>query len=368
MADPRYVGVMTGTSVDGLDVAVIEDATPPSILCGTTYPLPEDLRELLLALVHDRPDANVDALGYADAQLGQFIGSCVLRFLRDEGLSLETISAIGSHGQTIRHRPDDKYPFTMQIGDPHRIAEITGITTVADFRRRDVAAGGQGAPLVPTFHRALFASPDERRVILNIGGIANVTGLMPDQELLGFDTGPGNGLLDLWAQEHLREPMDRGGQWAASGLVDAGMLAAGLADPYFMRASPKSTGREYFNRGWLDRVIASRHTPLQSADVQRTIVELVCQSINDAVDRTFGSVDRLIVCGGGRRNSFLLSRLRQLVEYPVETSEEWNVDGDSLEAAAFAWFAARALAMEPVGEPGVTGARGARILGVVFPR
>ncbi|MBM4204941.1 MAG: anhydro-N-acetylmuramic acid kinase [Gammaproteobacteria bacterium] len=363
-----FVGVMTGTSVDGLDLAILEDAYPPVVRTGVTYPLPESLRQQLLTLVHNRAEANIDALGYADAELGDFIGRCVLRLLQDEGLDPVEVSAIGSHGQTVRHRPDGRFPFTLQIGDPHRIAEITGITTVGDFRRRDVAAGGQGAPLVPAFHRALFAVPHERRVVLNIGGIANVTGLLPNENLVGFDTGPGNGLLDLWTEEHLGVAMDKDGEWAATGVVNPDLLSAGLADPYFSRAAPKSTGREYFNREWLEQLIARRQQPLPAADVQRTLVELVCRSIADAVRQAFGVVSRLIVCGGGRRNTLLLNRLRQISTCPVDTSEDWKVDGDSLEAAAFAWFAARALAGEPAGVPGVTGARGARILGVVYPR
>lgn len=363
-----YVGVMTGTSVDGLDLAILEDAHPPVVLSGVTFPLPANLRQQLLALVHDQAEANVDALGYADAALGDFIGKCVLHLLQTEGLDAAAIRAIGSHGQTVRHRPDGPYPFTLQIGDPHRIAEITGITTVADFRRRDVAAGGQGAPLVPAFHRALFAARHERRVVLNIGGIANVTGLFPGEDLLGFDTGPGNGLLDLWAQEHLGAPMDRDGEWAASGIIQPGLLSAGLADSYFSRSLPKSTGREYFNRSWIERLIAGRLQQLPAANVQRTLVELVCRSIVEAIDQSFGAVDRLIVCGGGRKNTFLLNRLRHIARHPVDTSEDWKIDGDSLEAAAFAWFAARALGGEAAGEPAVTGAHGARVLGVVHPR
>lgn len=358
---------MTGTSVDGLDLALVRDSSRPEILAGRTYPLPEKLREQLLQFVHNDPSGNIDQLGYADAALGDFIGETVLTFLNEEGAALSTITAIGSHGQTIRHRPTPPHAFTLQIGDPHRIAEITGVTTVADFRRRDVAAGGQGAPLVPAFHRALFASPSERRVVLNIGGIANVTALIPDKNLLGFDTGPGNGLMDLWVQEHLGQPMDTNGAWASSRTLDDALVTLALEDPYFHKRPPKSTGREYFNRAWLDDLLRRRHYPLDPAVVQASLAALVARSVTLAINSQFGAIDLLIVCGGGRRNGLLLKLLHEYADYPVLISEDLGVDGDSLEAAAFAWFAARALSHDSAGEPAVTGARASRVLGVIYP-
>ncbi len=358
---------MTGTSVDGLDLALIKDSPAPEILAGRTYPLPERLRGLLLQFVHNDPNGDIDQLGYADAALGDFIGETVLTFLNDEGIAPSTITAIGSHGQTIRHRPTPPNAFTLQIGDPHRVAEITGITTVADFRRRDVAAGGQGAPLVPAFHRAIFASPSERRVVLNIGGIANVTALLPDEKLSGFDTGPGNGLMDLWTQEHLLQPMDTNGAWASSGVLDHVLLSLALEDPYFHKPHPKSTGREYFNREWLNNLLQRRSYPLDPVVVQATLAALVARSITLAINSQFGAIDKLIVCGGGRRNAFLLRLLRESSGYDVLISEDLGVDGDSLEAAAFAWFGARALFYESAGDPTVTGARVSRVLGVIFP-
>ena len=358
---------MTGTSVDGLDLALIQDCNPPAILAGRTFELPVTLRDDLLHLVHDDEKATIDLLGHTDVALGQFIGRAVLDFLRSENTSPADVAAIGSHGQTVRHRPSGKHAFTLQIGDPHHIAEVSGITTVADFRRRDMAAGGQGAPLVPAFHRALFADHGERRIVLNIGGIANVTCLSAGTPLTGFDTGPGNGLMDLWIQENLGSPLDTDGAWAASGEVDPSLLALALADPYFELRPPKSTGREYFNRNWLTGLFARHQLPVAAADVQATLLELTCASINSAVDRYCAPTDRLIVCGGGRKNRALLARLAKLCSCTVDSSEDWGVDGDSLEAAAFAWFAARAMHQQPAGEPSVTGARHARILGVIHP-
>lgn len=359
---------MTGTSVDGLDLALIEDSTPPKILAGRTFPLPSALRDNLLHLVHDSSQASIDLLGHSDVELGRCIGQAVVEFLNETGLSASAINAIGSHGQTVRHRPDSAFPFTMQIGDPHQIAEITGITTVADFRRRDMAAGGQGAPLVPAFHRALFQVPHETRVILNIGGIANVTHLSASAPLSGFDTGPGNGLMDLWISECLQLPMDSGGDWAAQGTVDHCLLRRALDDPYFSSAPPKSTGREYFNRIWLDRILRAAGGHLRPIDIQTTLLELTAQSIGEAIRNFIGEVDRIIVCGGGRKNQQLMARLTERAKVPVEATESHGVDGDSLEAAAFAWFGARALHGDEAGEPGVTGARGSRRLGVIFPR
>jgi anhydro-N-acetylmuramic acid kinase len=362
-----FIGVMTGTSVDGLDIALVRDSIRPEILSGRTFPLPEPLRNALLTLAHDLPAATIDTLGHSDAALGEFTARSVLAFLVSESLDTSMITAIGSHGQTIRHRPRSTPAFTLQIGDPHRIAEMTGITTVSDFRRRDIAAGGQGAPLVPVFHQALFADTKERRIVLNIGGIANVTGLLPGRPLTGFDTGPGNALLDLWVQEHRALRMDEDGQWASTGKSDSQLLRFALEDPYFSMRPPKTTGREYFNRAWLGALLQRIGHRLNPEDVQASLVDLVVRSIVRAISEFYGDIHRLIVCGGGRRNSELIRRLREAATFPVDPSEDWGVDGDSLEAAAFAWLAARALSGEAVGEPAVTGASAKRVLGVVYP-
>ncbi len=268
--------------------------------------------------------------------------------------------AIGSHGQTVRHRPEDASPFTLQIGDPSRIAEITGITTVADFRRRDMAAGGEAAPLVPPFHARIFASDAENRAIVNIGGIGNITVLEP---LSGFDTGPGNALLDAWCEAHTGRHYDAEGAWAAGGSVIPELLRTLRADPYLQRPPPKSTGKERYNLDWLHSMLDFEFDP---RDVQRTLVEFTAGSIVDALNRWAPSVQRLLVCGGGRLNLLLTERLSVLAGRPVQTTDEHGWNGDAIEAAAFAWLAHRRLIEAPGNAPEVTGASGPRILGGVY--
>jgi anhydro-N-acetylmuramic acid kinase len=275
------------------------------------------------------------------------------------------ITAIGSHGQTVRHRPDAAHPFTWQIGDPNRIAEITGIDTVADFRRRDMAARGQGAPLVPPFHEALFRVANETRVVLNVGGISNVTVLpaAADEPITGFDTGPGNCLMDAWCLAETGEAFDRDGQWARRGKPVEALLEALGRDPYFSRPPPKSTGREYFNLQWLEGSLAGA----DPADVQRSLLELTAASVVAAIGQWAENSERIIVCGGGRLNGLLMERLSSLSSIPVETSEMHGFDGDAMEAAAFAWLAARHLDGLPGNAPAVTGADGPRVLGSLYP-
>lgn len=360
-----FIGTITGTSVDGLDIAQIEIGENIRLVAAGTTTFPNDLRATLLALGQPGQD-DLDQIGAVDAALGEFIGRAIVDFLDSHGSPSEKITAIGSHGQTIRHRPDIVHPFTWQIGDPNRIAEITAITTVADFRRRDMAAGGQGAPLVPAFHEALFRSPEESRVLVNVGGISNITWLPAEAELAvsGFDTGPGNGMMDAWTETHLSQPYDRDGTWARSGAVIDTLLGAMLDDPYLNRLPPKSTGREMFNLTWLAQHGPDGHP---TADVQRTLLEFTARTIVDAQQRWAAPADQLIVCGGGRRNEFLMERLRDLADVPVLTSEALSFDGDALEAAAFAWLAARRLDGLPGNVAAVTGAKGMRVLGAIYP-
>lgn len=359
-----YLGTITGTSVDGLDLALLDLSEGIRFIAGDTESFPADLREKLLDLNQPGND-DLDRIGEMDAALGQFIGESINRFIDNQGIAHGDVAAIGSHGQTVRHRPDLENPFTWQIGDPNRIAEVTGITTVADFRRRDMAAGGQGAPLVPPFHEALFRSREESRVAANIGGIGNITVLPKDPALpiTGFDTGPGNCLLDAWCAVHTGRPFDQDGNWARSGSVTDDLLQALRWDPYLARPPPKSTGREYFNLAWLDQY----RTAERAEDIQRTLLEFTAVTILDAIEEWANPCERLIVCGGGRRNEFLMERLEHLGSMPVETSETHGFDGDAMEAAAFAWLAARRLAGRPGNAAAVTGARGSRILGAVFP-
>lgn len=370
MPGQLYLGAISGTSVDGLDLALVEIRERIRIVAGTTYPLPDELRRDLLALGRPVP-VDLDVLGRADAALGDLIGRTALALLTEHGITREEVVAIGSHGQTVRHRPGGQLPFTLQIGDPSRIAELTGITTVADFRRRDVAAGGQGAPLVPPFHAALLRSTAENRAVLNLGGIGNFTLLPadPDAPITGFDTGPGNALMDDWIAAAQQQPYDRDGAWAASGHVDDALLEHLLADPYLSAPPPKSTGREHFNLAWLreqlDRHLAGRR--IADADVQATLCAFTAETVARALATWGGGTERVLVCGGGRHNRTLLAAMAARMPCPVETTDEHGIDGDLIEAAAFAWLAHQALNRQPGNEPAVTGARGPRILGGVYP-
>lgn len=380
-----YLGCITGTSVDGLDLALLRlhpQASGSDIeTCAyATVDIPTKLRQELLAL--GQPGTNeIDRLGVADAALGVFIAEQINAFLALHNIATDAVTAIGSHGQTVRHRPpnkrggnaNDTQAFTLQIGDPNQIAELTGITTVADFRRRDMAAGGEGAPLVPLFHKALLGNNKQAQALLNIGGLANLTGIpetnQSNQALVGFDTGPGNGLMDAWIMRHQNQAFDRDGEWSAQGKVNEALLQRLLSDPYFDREPPKSTGKEYFNLPWLEARLLDGDA-LAPQDVQATLLELTVSSIARAVRDLEARYDRVLVCGGGRLNSQLMLRLSaSLAEQNIEvgTTDDIGVDGDSLEAAAFAWLACQTLAGLPGNEPSVTGAKGPRVLGAIYP-
>ena len=365
MARTLYVGVISGTSVDGLDFALLDIGAKISLIASQTQHLAPALRERLLALGQPGHD-DLDNLGETDRELGATIGEGVSKFLRTAGCQPDQVAAIGSHGQTVRHRPDGAQPFTLQIGDPNQIAETTGITCVADFRRRDMAAGGQGAPLVPPFHAALFRDAEENRVILNVGGISNITVLPanPAEPVSGFDTGPGNALLDSWIADQRLLDFDKDGLWAAQGTVHTGLLEQLLQDPYLARHPPKSTGREHYNLQWLQR---HELGDISAVDVQATLLEFTAVSIVDAVAKWAGDCQRLLVCGGGRLNVTLMERLEDLVSYPLAPTDEYGVDGDAIEAAAFAWLARQTLLGQAGNEPAVTGANGPRVLGAIYP-
>ena len=365
--DELYVGLMSGTSLDGIDVAIVDLLNTPHLIAAETYSFPADLHGELLALCRSGED-EIERLGAADRRLGLELGNAVNTLLRDSHIPASSIRAIGSHGQTIRHRPpaaDQPYPFTLQIGDPTSIAEITGITTIADFRRRDIAAGGHGAPLVPAFHRAVFGGA-RARVIVNIGGIANITALPSSGEVSGFDTGPGNTLLDSWTRRHLTVNYDRDGAWAASGNVVPELLQQFLLDPYFAATAPKSTGREYFNEAWLDRHLAGN--TLTTADVQATLTELTARTIADAVAALPFYANEIFICGGGAYNAYLMTRLEALLHPRMLGSTELlGIAPSWVEAAAFAWLAQQTLHNKPGNEPAVTGAKAHRILGAIYP-
>lgn len=369
MRPDRYGGVMSGTSLDGVDV-VIADFAPASGLCRTLghahLPFDPALRHELASLQASGDDELARAARVSVA-LADCYAEAVLAACRAAQLRNSDVAAIGVHGQTVRHRPDERW--TIQLNDPARVAERTGITVVADFRRRDIAAGGQGAPLVPAFHHALFARPDRARAVVNIGGIANVTLLLPGAPVRGFDTGPGNVLLDHWHARHGGGPFDEGGAWAASGRIDHALLRVMLSEPFFAAPPPKSTGRDRFHAGWLDAMLAQRGTPEHPADVQATLAALTARTIAEAIRHAAAEVADVLVCGGGARNATLMRLLaHDLAPARVVPTSDEGVAVDQVEALAFAWLAREALAARPASLPEVTGAAGARVLGAIYPR
>ena len=362
-----YIGLISGTSMDGVDAVVVDLAENQSrLLASHSEPLTSDLRAALAQLAEAQLVA-LEELLRLDVLLGRTFAAAANTVIGRAGVPRESIRGIGSHGQTVRHLPEGHTPSTLQIGDPNVIAELTGIETVADFRRRDMAAGGQGAPLAPAFHAHHLSATDETRVVLNIGGISNVT-MLPcsSPDVFGFDTGPGNGLMDRWSERHLGHPFDEGGRFAKSGSVHTPLLQAFLADPYFARQPPKSTGREYFNLAWTERVL--RDFPsIASRDVQRTLCELTALTISQAITTHRDDTATVIVAGGGVHNTFLLQRIGALnPKRTVCTSESYGIDPDWLEAIAFAWLAKRRLDNAAGNLNAVTGAQGPRILGAVF--
>lgn len=366
MADaaPLYLGLISGTSADGVDVALVRFAAHPDVVAARTFAYPDHLRAGVVALARDAAAVTLDAYGHLDTAIGACFAEAALALLRDAGIDAREVVALGSHGQTVCHRPNGPDPFTLQLGDPNVIAERTGIVTVADFRRADLAAGGQGAPLLPALHAAALADAATPRAILNLGGIANLTLLVPGQPVLGFDTGPANCLLDAWSLRHRGTSRDEGGAWARSGRVDAALLQRLLDDPYFAAPPPKSTGREYFNLDWLDaRLPAS----LEPADVQATLLQLSARSVADALRAHAPGVHDVYACGGGVHNGALMSALRaELPGAEVDTTAALGLDPDFVEAVGFAWLARARLEHAPGNLPSVTGARAPRVLGAVY--
>ncbi len=367
----HYIGLMSGTSVDGIDAALVSlsAGSRPVLVSTHAHPIDAAIRDEIQALMRDGPH-EIERLGELDMALGELFAEAANTVIKKAGLAKKDIRAIGSHGQTLRHRPRAAHPFTLQIGNPSMIAERTGITTVADFRARDMAAGGQGAPLVPAFHHQMFHSSQRNRAIINIGGIANVTYLPSDasQPVNGFDTGPGNTLLDQWIHHHQGCSHDESGKWAASGHASKELLAKLLSDPYFRTAPPKSTGREHFNMEWLQDHLKKLATPPSAADVQATLVQLTAQSITQAVHGFLPETQEVYVCGGGAHNRELMSALAgNLAGITVATTETIGMSPDWVEAAAFAWLAHQTLENLPGNVPSVTGAKRAVVLGGIYP-
>ncbi|WP_159566420.1 anhydro-N-acetylmuramic acid kinase [Budvicia diplopodorum] len=365
MISGKYIGVMSGTSLDGVDV-VIADISASTVIQKASYshPMPPDIKQSILAICQGQL-ATLSQIGQLDLRLGILFAEAVQGLLDQYQIPASDILAIGNHGQTVWHQPEGQYPFTMQLGDNNRVAAMTQITTVGDFRRKDMAFGGQGAPLVPAFHQALLATPDERRMVLNIGGIANLSLLIPGVNVSGFDTGPGNMLMDAWIEKHQGKSFDRDAVWARQGSVNFPLLSAMLSDPYFGLAAPKSTGREHFNLQWLSRQLES-FAQVSPQDVQATLAELTAVSIADHIQRA-GGCERLLVCGGGARNPLLMERMARLLpDTVVDTTDNHGISGDDMEAMAFAWLAARTLSGLPGNIPSVTGASRPTVLGAVY--
>ncbi|WP_330924617.1 anhydro-N-acetylmuramic acid kinase [Candidatus Sororendozoicomonas aggregata] len=364
--EEKYIGLMSGTSLDAIDAVLVSfNKDSIRLLANHCAPINDKLRHSIIDLCSPS-DNEIEQLALVDTEFAELSAKAVNELLFMSGEKPEGIRAIGSHGQTIRHLPDKGY--TLQVGDPNLIAELTQITVVADFRRRDMAAGGQGAPLVPAFHQAVFSSTRESRAIVNIGGMSNIS-VLPDgskKTVTGFDTGPGNVLLDYWCQKHKGVPFDRGGAWAASGSSHQQLLNSMMRESFFQASPPKSTGRELFNPDWLACQL-EHFSDLSQADVQSTLCQLTVETIARAVREFAPHTRSLFVCGGGARNKALMAGLASALKgIPVSTSQVLGIEPEWVEAMAFAWLAKQRLFAEPGNLPAVTGAKGERVLGGVY--
>ncbi len=365
-ASALYLGLISGTSADGIDAVLVRfNRGVPQLHASHAHPWAPALRERMLALAQGDGAIDLDAFGRLDVEIGHGFADAALHLLEHSGTPADAVRAIGSHGQTLRHRPAGEFPFTMQLGDPSVIAERCHIDVVADFRRADMAAGGQGAPLLPALHAMLLARPGHTRVVLNLGGIANITVLGDDGSVVGFDTGPANGLLDAWCLRQRGEPFDRDGLFAASGHINLALLDSMLADDYFALPPPKSTGREHFHLDWLaSHALLAGMDP---ADVQATLLELTARSAAAAIAQHAPTAEEVLTCGGGVHNGALMRRLSELLApRTVGSTARYGIDPDFLEATAFAWLARQRVFGLPGNLPAVTGARGPRVLGAIY--
>jgi len=362
-----YIGLMSGTSMDGIDAALVDfsqaghSAAQAKLINTHSHPWPEDVQQALVK-AKDIPDDELSSLSSLDLHVAKIFAEACVRVLEDTPFNTLDITAIGSHGQTIRHRPDADKPFSFQLGNAQRIAGLTGIDVIADFRTADIKAGGQGAPLAPAFHQAVFQHDKINRVIVNIGGIANITVLPKDksQAVTGFDCGPGNTLMDAWMSKHKQQNYDAEGAFAASGKTNARLLATLLMDDYFQLAPPKSTGFEYFNLEWLGKQVDKE---MEIADIQSTLCDLTATSIIRAINQYTNVTDEIFICGGGAHNRELMRRLQAITKCPVATTEVLGIHPDWVEAMAFAWLAYRHNHQQTGNLPSVTGAGKAVILG-----
>jgi anhydro-N-acetylmuramic acid kinase len=363
-----YIGLMSGTSLDGVDAVLVDFSKDnPQLLASHSHSIPKHIQEKLIDFTQADWSGSISSIGIFHQQLGKLFADAVNQLLQISEINLQEIQAIGSHGQTIWHQPEGEFPFSLQLGDANLIAELTTITTVADFRSRDIAAGGQGAPLVPAFHHNALSHPDKTRVILNIGGIANISYLPSkanNAPVVGFDTGSGNGLIDAWIHTHKGADYDKNGDWAKSGVIQTHLLDKLLNDPYFSLLAPKSTGKEYFNMAWLENTLKNELNNHKPEDIQATLTELTAKSIADSIDKP---CDELFICGGGIHNRFLRERLQyHLPLISIASTQDLGIDPDWMEAIAFAWLAKQTMEGKAGNLPSATGAKGSRILGAIY--
>lgn len=342
-----YLGIMSGTSMDGIDVVAVDfSGTTPRIHANYNTNLPVDYKNKYLQIINSG-SCSLQELGELDAWSGELFAQAVLDFIKEKKLNVSNIAAIGSHGQTIWHAPNAKHPFTTQLGDPNIIAARTGIKTIADLRRADIAAGGQGAPFAPAFHQAVFANPNEAHCIVNIGGISNIS-ILEHTRYLGFDIGPGNVLLDYWTAKHFDQPYDKDGLLAKSGKVIGKLLDLCLSDPYFKLSPPKSSGREYFNAAWLKKQLEVCGEEYPPINVLTTLVHLTACTISTAIKTYAQPTCKVFICGGGAYNPVLLSTLSILLEQEVYTTAKLGIEPHLVEGALIAWLAKQRLAGEPI--------------------
>jgi len=362
-----YIGLMSGTSVDGIDAALVEFEDDRIRLIDFIYqPFTDNFKTAIQRLSQPNTLISLQDYGTMDTQLGRLFAQTVNDLLKNNSLPPSSIKAIGSHGQTVYHSPDSRMPFSLQIGDPNIIAEQTGVTTVADFRRRDIACNGQGAPLVPAFHQAIFSRADQHRCILNIGGIANIT-VLPAAEpatVTGFDTGPGNTLMDQWIEKQRRLSYDHSGAWAKTGRINHELVDLLKQDRYFQALPPKSTGKEYFSLPWLEQKIADAGYPAE--DVQASLCFLTATTICDAIRQHAPATEQVLLCGGGIHNDYLLQLITENLHCLIVSTAEYGIHPDHVEAMAFAWLARQTIKQLPGNLKEVTGASRPTVLGGIY--
>lgn len=359
-----FIGLMSGTSMDAIDAALVKFNTTASLEFYREYPIDNSLRYQIRNINEKTALSHVSEV---DNELGYLFAEAVNNLLNEANVNAKDISAIGSHGQTVLHRPESSHPTSIQIGDPNVISNVTGITTVADFRRMDMANGGQGAPLASAFHEYQFQQENKSIVILNIGGMANIT-LLSNDDVIGFDTGPGNALLDDWAQKNIGKEYDSNGEWAKQGKPHEKLLELMLTDSYFALASPKSTGREYFNMDWLSSYLERISSDISPEDIQATLLQLSAITISDAIKNSLDSIDEVLACGGGAYNLLLMENLQNLLDdaTSLTTTEKYGLTPDCIEAVTFAWLAKQRIENKPGNLPSVTGANKKVLLGGIY--